>query len=99
MFRHRRFYRFGHRPQRGDKFNDRNRGPWRSNGFVHAILWKEDPKEVIVKFWTKTERMESDSYTFDELEGNWTDHFGGTWIIPKEVDAIQLLLNAVFGLT
>lgn len=96
----RRFFRWSHIPRRLDKFNDRNRGPWRSNGYIYHILWKEDPKEVLVKFWTKVDDVyETDSYTFDEIEGNWTDSFGGTWIIPKEITAMQALLNAVFNLT
>lgn len=101
----RRYYRWDHSPRIGDLFNDRSRGPWRSNGFIKHIFWKNAPKEVMVMFWTKGTAMEAETYEFDEIEGKWTDRYGGTWLMeehPNDRDAairIQAILKAVFGLT
>lgn len=85
--------RWEHRPRRGDKFHDSNRGAWRSNGYILDVLWGEDPKEVVVKFYTKEHKVyETDTYTFDDIEGKWTDKHGGTWLIDEGPDAAKQLV-------
>lgn len=101
-------FRWDHLPRRGDKFHDSSRGPGKgNNGIIIHVLWDEDPKEVLVKFFVNKqffrqmpapgkgqalpEKISYDlcaveSYTFDEIEGRWTDKFGGSWVLDEGED-------------
>ena len=65
-------------PRRGEKVwqaisHDGSRG---RNGIIAQVEY--ETKEVIV-LWLTTGQVES--YSFDDLEGCWTDKFGGTYIL------------------
>lgn len=68
-----------HKPRRGDKVNDRRRGPYRSNGFVICVLYDDGPSEVLCSFPNKEGRPETEYYDFSEFEFSWTDSFGGVF--------------------
>lgn len=72
-----------HQPRKGEKFNDKDRGPYRANGYVVDIDW--DQQQIQVKFWTKEDDVfEWAYYSFDEIDGCWTEKFGGTWVMVDE---------------
>lgn len=47
------------------------------NGYISRILWGDD-REVVVKFHDSTD---TETFTWDDLEGTWTDKFGGTFML------------------
>lgn len=49
------------------------------SGKIDAIDWKL--KMIYVNFYEKGRR----TYEFDVLFGNWSDHYGGTWMIYGEI--------------
>lgn len=58
-------------PRRGDPIWVRDRLMRRKqpNGYIEEVMWEE--QEVLVRFWDN----DLDTFTFDDLEGNWTDKF------------------------
>lgn len=91
-------YKFDHQPRRGEKFNDQSRGPYRSNGYILDIHWRE--QEVVVKFYCKDPSShEMNSYSFDEIEGCWTEAYGGTWIVNETDTESNWLKNFIASLT
>lgn len=65
-------------PRKGHSVHDPNRGK-DVNG---TITMRLGDGEFLVKF-SNDERV---VYTRDKLEGNWTDKFGGVWMVPLEVE-------------
>lgn len=64
-----------HKPQRGDKVNDKRRIP-HANGFVERIIYDGGPTEVVVRF-----DNEIVYYDYSEFEFSWTDTYGGVFIL------------------
>lgn len=62
------------------------------NGYIANIFW--DEKELLVQYYDDPERM---IYTFEELDGQWTDLFGGTYIIiPHEsIDELKQKIKEI----
>lgn len=58
-----------HKPQRGDRVNDKRRNPPYQNGFVHRILYDDGPNEVVVKY-----DDELVFYDYSEFEYSWADN-------------------------
>jgi len=49
------------------------------SGKIVQIDWAN--RCVVVTFWEKGHK----TYEFNQLEGNWADHSGGTWIIEEDL--------------
>jgi hypothetical protein len=48
---------------------------------ISYIDWFDgEPQEITVKFYDTKTRKE---FPFAEFEGNWSESFGGTWMLPK----------------
>lgn len=65
-------------PRRGDKFYVVTKTPQR-NGHIHVVMYEDDA--VIVYFYDTPTATNYIEYSFDELEGNWTPNYGGTWYL------------------
>lgn len=63
--------------QYGQKFWAKGRK--QPNGKVVDIDWPSE--EIQVRYY---DTNEIESFTFDELDGKWTDRYGGTWYITQE---------------
>lgn len=50
------------------------------NGTILMVNWQDE--EVTVKY---QDCQDYDMFTFDQLRGNWTDKFGGSWMIHKRM--------------
>ena len=75
----------GDKPRKGQRFWDGDRPAPDRNGEVIRVLREDDEwdvweeGEVIVQFPSgKTE-----SYIFEDIDGKWTDKFGGTWMVNE----------------
>ena len=62
-------------PRVGDKVWNQNSIDNQPNGYICQVIW--DEREVIVKYYDNR----SEVIGWDELDGNWTDKFGGTYIL------------------
>ena len=68
-------------PRVGDAVWDQSRHTrenLQANGKIIRIDWLE--RVVIVHFYNDRGRKE---FSVDELEGRWTDRFGGTWLLDE----------------
>lgn len=75
----------GERPRRGHPFWDGSREPTSRTGEIISVIRNDDEwdvwedGEVVVKFPDGNIQ----SYIFEEIDGCWTDKFGGTWMINE----------------
>jgi len=47
------------------------------NGYICLVIW--DDREVVVRYHDN--RGTTEVMSWDDLDGNWTDKFGGTYIL------------------
>jgi hypothetical protein len=66
-------------PQKGEKFWDSRQ--LQPNGIIVRVIWQYGEREIIVKFYETGNVV---SYEMEELEGNWTSGYGGTWLLLEE---------------
>jgi len=64
-------------PHVGDKVWNQNKIDDQPNGYICQVIW--DEREVIVKYYDN--KGTSEVLSWDELDGNWTDKLGGTYIL------------------
>lgn len=62
-------------PRVGDKVWNQNRFDDQPNGYIIQVIWAD--REVIIKYYDRS----SEVMSWDELDGSWTDKFGGTYIL------------------
>lgn len=68
-----------HKPRRGESVWIE--GQPQPNGVIIAVDWDDgEPQEITVRFH---ETKDVQVYYYHEFDGNWTDKFGGTWMIHK----------------
>lgn len=85
-----------HKPRIGDKLNDKSRGPYRANGYIAKIHWRDE--EVTVKFYTRNHyngndqyaNWEYSEYSFDQLDFCWDEVFD-YYVIPATEVSVNWL--------
>jgi hypothetical protein len=68
-----------HKPRRGEAVWIE--GEKQPNGKIIFVDWFDsEPQEVVVRFHETNEIKE---YSWEDFQGNWTEAFGGTWMLHK----------------
>lgn len=72
--------KYSHKPRAGDKIWVEGRMP-QPNGRIKRVFWEDQEVYVVYLKNNKGDRLVTDSFSFDDLWGNYYPEFMGGWYL------------------